>query len=76
MFKNILSKIAWIVTLMFGCMYIFSSMGNIITNLMENSTIAYVIICVIFAGSVAGVFMDIMAKFEELPKKRKEIEDR
>lgn len=68
MLKNIMSKGAWVVTLMIACVYIFSSIGTILTNLMDSSTIAYVTVSVIFAMSVAYVFMDILARFEKIHK--------
>lgn len=68
MFKSIMSKSAWIVTLMVACVYIFSSIGAILTNLMDSSTIAYVAISVIFAMSVAYVFIDILARLDKVHK--------
>lgn len=68
MFKNIMAKFAWIVTLMIACIYIFSSIGNILTSLMECSTITYVMVSVIFAMSVTYVVMDILARLEKIHK--------
>lgn len=74
MLKNTGSKIAWFVTIMFACIYIFSSLGDILTNLMEN-TVAYVIISIVFVSSAAGVFMDILARLDDYHSNKK-VEDR
>lgn len=64
MFKNIMSKIAWVIVLLVACIYIFTSIGTILTELMEAYTIAHVLICVIFSASVAKVFMDAIEKLD------------
>lgn len=64
MFKNVMSKIAWVIVLLVACIYIFTSIGTILTELMETYAIANVLICVIFAASVAKVFMDAIEKLD------------
>lgn len=60
MFKNAMSKAAWVITLAFACIYIFSSLGTILTDLMDASTAFYMIITLVFVSSVAKVILDIV----------------
>lgn len=71
MFKNAMSKIALVITLMFACCYIFMAIGTTLTEFMEAYVLVKVLIYVIFAASVAKVFMDVIEKLDKTPEETK-----